>query len=525
MDIHLVPGAEPTAAEREALDDVLGAAVDGWDGGERARRASGQHRQHRPCRARAAPPAAAGALGAAGADRLDQPRRAQRALPPAHDPAGRRLRRRHLLRACSRVEPRPPRVVHVCEDVACRCSGSDELIAPARGALRAARASSRTTARRPGTAAPASASATVLPRRSSATRARAATSGRSRPRPPRRARGARRRRARRGAGDRAAAGRRPVAAAAAPRRRRSAPATLDAYRAHGGYEALAPRARARARGRDPRAEGLEAAGPRRRRVPDRRKWEAVARQPARPHYLVCNADESEPGTFKDRVLLERDPFALIEAMTIAAYATGCERGYLYIRGEYPRAAARARARDRGGARAAACSATTSWARAFAFDIEIRTRRGRVHLRRGDGDLQLDRGQPRRAAQQAAVPRRRRACSASRRSSTTSRRSSTCSTSCSAAGRRTPSAGTEASTGTKLFCLSGHVERPGVYEVPFGTTLRELLDLAGGVAGGQRAAGGAAGRRRGRLPAARRARPAADVRGRPRRRGRRSARAS
>ena len=69
--------------------------------------------------------------------------------------------------------------------------------------------------------------------------------------------------------------------------------------------------------------------------PTGRKWEAVRTQPARPHYLVCNADESEPGTFKDRILMEGDPFALVEAMTIAGFATGCEQGYLYIRGEYP----------------------------------------------------------------------------------------------------------------------------------------------------------------------------------------------
>src|ERR1700752_4143977 len=71
--------------------------------------------------------------------------------------------------------------------------------------------------------------------------------------------------------------------------------------------------------------------------PTGRKWEAVRTQPARPHYLVCNADESEPGTFKDRILMEGNPFALVEAMTIAGFATGCEQGYLYIRGEYPHA--------------------------------------------------------------------------------------------------------------------------------------------------------------------------------------------
>src|SRR5208283_5118977 len=74
--------------------------------------------------------------------------------------------------------------------------------------------------------------------------------------------------------------------------------------------------------------------------PTGRKWDAVSRAPAHPHYVVCNADESEPGTFKDRVLMESDPFAVLEAMTIAGFATGSKRGYLYIRGEYPLAAER-----------------------------------------------------------------------------------------------------------------------------------------------------------------------------------------
>jgi hypothetical protein len=60
--------------------------------------------------------------------------------------------------------------------------------------------------------------------------------------------------------------------------------------------------------------------------PTGRKWEAVVQAPVHPHYLICNADESEPGTFKDRILMEADPFAVIEAMTIAALATGCTQG-------------------------------------------------------------------------------------------------------------------------------------------------------------------------------------------------------
>src|SRR5262249_28511699 len=115
------------------------------------------------------------------------------------------------------------------------------------------------------------------------------------------------------------------------------PQRLDSYRAHGGYEALAkalqmgPTAVIR-EVMDARLVGRGGA-----LFPAGRKWDAVAQAPARPHYLVCNADESEPGTFKDRVLMEEDPFAVIEAMTIAGFATGCEQGYIYVRGEYPMA--------------------------------------------------------------------------------------------------------------------------------------------------------------------------------------------
>ena len=113
------------------------------------------------------------------------------------------------------------------------------------------------------------------------------------------------------------------------------PGSLDAYRSHGGYAALrravelGPTAVLREVA-DSRLLGRGGAA-----FPTGAKWEAVARQPAHPHYLVCNADESEPGTFKDRVLMEGDPFALLEAMTIAAYTTGCERGFVYVRAEYP----------------------------------------------------------------------------------------------------------------------------------------------------------------------------------------------
>src|SRR5437868_9804228 len=113
------------------------------------------------------------------------------------------------------------------------------------------------------------------------------------------------------------------------------PESIERYPAHGGLAGLP---RAREIGREAviamvsEAKLLGRGGA---AFPTGRKWESVAKAQAQPHYLVCNADESEPGTFKDRVLMENDPFAVVEAMAIAAFATGCERGYIYVRDEYP----------------------------------------------------------------------------------------------------------------------------------------------------------------------------------------------
>ena len=152
------------------------------------------------------------------------------------------------------------------------------------------------------------------------------------------------------------------------------PTSLDDYRASGGYAALAERPRDGTRGVIAEVTESELLGRGGAAFPTGRKWAAVAAQPAQPHYLVCNADESEPGTFKDRVLLEGDPFATVEAMTIAAFATGRSKGYLYIRGEYPEAEARvaiaiARAREAG------LFGADILGSGFDFDIEIRSGAG------------------------------------------------------------------------------------------------------------------------------------------------------
>ena len=152
--------------------------------------------------------------------------------------------------------------------------------------------------------------------------------------------------------------------------------------------------------------------------------------------------------------MEGDPFALIEAMTIAAYATGCERGYLYIRGEYPLAQHAARARDRRGARARASSATTSSARAS----RSTSRSARAPAPTSAARRRRSSTRSRATAASRATSRRSRSSrgsSASRPSSTTSRRSSTCST---IVLERRPGLRRDrhraARPGTKLFCVSG-----------------------------------------------------------------------
>ena len=267
------------------------------------------------------------------------------------------------------------------------------------------------------------------------------------------------------------------------------PTSLDDYRANGGYRALA---RALELGPARVIEEVTAArlvGRGGAAFPTGRKWAADAAVAARPHYLVCNADESEPGTFKDRVLLEEDPFALVEAMTIAGYATGAERGYLYVRGEYPLAEARltiaiAAARDAGllGPGILGSDALGPGS-GVAFDIELRRGAGAYICGEETAlfeSIEGKRGEPRNKPPFPVEvglfgqP-------------TTVNNVETLANIPAIVldgGATFAAIGTEGSTGPKLFCLSGHVARPGVYEAPFGISLGELIELGGGVPGGR-----------------------------------------
>src|SRR5437867_2131071 len=203
--------------------------------------------------------------------------------------------------------------------------------------------------------------------------------------------------------------------------------------------------------------------------PTGRKWEAVAKAKARPHYLVCNADESEPGTFKDRVLMEEDPFAVVESMTIAGVAAGCERGYVYIRGEYPLAAQRI-ARAVTHARAAGLLGARVMGSGAAFDVELR-RGGGAYICGEEtalfNSIEGRRGEPRN---KPPFPVEVGLFSKPTLINNVETFVNVLDIVL-LGGEAFARTGTAESTGTKLFCLSGCVTRPGLYEVPFGATLR------------------------------------------------------
>ncbi|MEJ2861987.1 NAD(P)H-dependent oxidoreductase subunit E [Actinomycetospora flava] len=270
------------------------------------------------------------------------------------------------------------------------------------------------------------------------------------------------------------------------------PESLDDYRAHGGYSALR-----RAVSLGPtrvitELEDSSLTGRGGAAFPTGVKWKGVAGAPERPHYLVCNADESEPGTFKDRVLMESDPFGLVEAMTIAGYVTGAHIGYLYIRGEYPLATRRLQAAIEA-ARARGYLGEDVMGEGFAFDIELR--RGAGAYICGEETALLEsiegfRGEPRNKPPFPSVVGLFGKPTAINNVETLYNVLGVLDI----GGQAFAEIGGGRSTGTKLFCLSGAVGAPGVYEVGFGTTLRQLLDVAGGIRGELRTVllGGAAG---------------------------------
>lgn len=222
------------------------------------------------------------------------------------------------------------------------------------------------------------------------------------------------------------------------------------------------------------------------------KWEMTAAAPGGVRYVVCNADESEPGTFKDRVLLEGDPLSVIEGITLAGYAVGAGRGYLYVRGEYPRAQAILE-RALEAARRDHYLGDQILGSPFSFDIELRSGAGAYIC--GEETALFESIEGKRG-----FPRLKPPFPTTHGLFGAPTVINNVETLCTAAWilahgvEAYRSVGTADSPGSKLFCVSGDVAQPGVYEVPFGTTLGDLLALAGGPDGELQALllGGAAG---------------------------------
>jgi NADH-quinone oxidoreductase subunit F len=487
VDLRLLD-AQPTTDERAAIDAFLGPPVSAWAGADRVENGHSAHGGHaaRAQRQHLLPTlhalhAKAGWISPGALNYV-----AQRLTIPPADVYG-----VATFYALFNVEPRPPRVLHVCNDLACRCAGSDRLIAaltekvgpagtdrdgatwhpsPCLGQCDRAPAAFLVESGED----PTELELTGIDAEGALDILGGATPQPPRPtHPPQAGQPGLRLLQRVGVAD---------------------PESLDDYRAHGGYAALrraidiGPDAVIR-EVVDSKLMGRGGAA-----FPTGRKWDAVARQPRRPHYLICNADESEPGTFKDRIIMESDPFSLIEAMTIAAYATGCERGYLYVRGEYPLAQRRIENAVEQ-ARARSLLGDDVLGHGFRFDIEIRKGAGAYICGEETavfGSIEGYRGEPRN---KPPFPVERGLFG----QPTVVNNVETLVNVLPIVLEGGPAfarIGTERSTGPKLFCVSGAIESPGIYEVPFGTTLRELIDLAGGLTAGSslRAVllGGAAG---------------------------------
>jgi NADH-quinone oxidoreductase subunit F len=459
--------ASPTEEERAAVDEVLGPPPEASDG--RVARGGHEARERRTLLLPAlhALQARAGWISEGGLNYVCE----RLTVPPAEAYGV------ATFYAMFSVEPKPKTVVHVCDDLACRVAGANELIAelegtasggdwswvrsPCLGMCEQAPAILAQRAGRPdvslGGAGLATVDAVVAPDSTVTC-----------------------------AGSVAA----PQAWGAATREhlrllRRVGdvdPASLDDYRAHGGY---APLRRALELGpaatiqeiTDAKLLGRGGAA-----FPTGVKWKAVSEQPVQPHYVICNADESEPGTFKDRLLMELDPFSLVEALTIAGFATGAEQGYVYIRGEYPLATERldhsiAEARRHG------FLGDDVMEHGFRFDIELR--RGAGAYICGEetalfNSVEGKRGEPRNKPPFPVTHGVFGKPTAINNVETLVNVLPILELGADAYA----AIGTDGSAGPRLFCLSGHVERPGVYEHPHGVTLGEALDAAGGVRGGK-----------------------------------------
>lgn len=214
------------------------------------------------------------------------------------------------------------------------------------------------------------------------------------------------------------------------------------------------------------------------------KWSFVPKRADKPKYLCCNADEGEPGTFKDRIIMERDPHQLIEGMAISAYAIGAEVAYVYVRGEYvlairrlEQAIAEAEAKGYLGARILGSD--------FNFVVHVHCGAGAYIC--GEETAMLDSLEGKRAQPRLKPPFPAVAGLYASPTVINNVETLVCVPHIVARGADWfRGIGPEKSPGPKLYCVSGHVRKPGLYELPMGIPLRELVeDHAGGPPSGRK----------------------------------------
>jgi NADH-quinone oxidoreductase subunit F len=478
MDLVL-PDALPSDDERAAVDAVLGPATSGWSGGERAiefegrvaRGGDAHDRRHQLLPVLHALQARAGWISPGGlryaCERLT--------VPPAEAYGV------ATFYAMFSTEERPARVVHVCDDIACRVAGAVNLIGDLERELGPERENQilRSPCLGMCERAPAALMQTFGDDASDTAMGPVSMEVldpflHSRPLTM-------------------MTGAEPVDAAPQALGAREGlrllrrvgvvdPSSLDDYRAHGGYEALRRAVELGQEGVIREMKDAKLLGRGGAAFPAGVKWEAVAKQSVRPHYFICNADESEPGTFKDRVLMEHDPFAVLESLTIAGYATGSEKGFIYIRGEYPNATSMLEGAIEK-AYAHGFLGSDVMGEGFAFDVELR--RGAGAYICGEetslfNSIEGKRGEPRN---KPPFPVERGVFGKPTGINNVETLVNVLEV-LTLGGEAYARIGTPDSTGPRLFCLSGCVERPGAYEVEHGVTLRELLEMAGGVRDGK-----------------------------------------
>jgi NADH-quinone oxidoreductase subunit F len=261
-------------------------------------------------------------------------------------------------------------------------------------------------------------------------------------------------------------------------------ASLDTYLAHEGYQAFqkAVKMTPEAIVEEVKASALRGRGG--AGFPTGMKWSFVPRNSPKPRVLVVNADESEPGTCKDRLLMEYDPHQLIEGMMIGGLAVDAHRGYIYIRGEYRYLIDHM---DRAIEEAYSKGWLGKNIQGTGFDFDVYTHSGAGAYECGEETALLDSIEGKRG-----IPRMKPPFPAVAGAWGLPTLLNNVETFCAVpaiirdGGAAFAALGTPKNGGTRLLCISGHVNKPGVYEIPLGFPMMKAIDeLAGGIPGGRK----------------------------------------